>query len=66
MKTLKKWDGKSGGYTYKYLDEIEKWNMQVDDNGTIWYINGNGELSVWCPANRLTGHLRYLEQIAAR
>ncbi len=66
---MKRWNGKDETGSYQYpQNEIEKWNMQIDDDGTIYYTTQETipQLRVWCPADRLTHHLRHLEQIAAR
>lgn len=67
MKSLKKWDGKDKKGLYQYpLEEIEKWNMQIDYEGNIWYTDRSGNLSLWCSASRLSAHFqRILSQLPA-
>lgn len=64
-----KWDGRDPAGRYQYpADQINYWNMTIDDSGTVYYIphDGKNEPQIWCPAVNLTRHMHRLEQIAAR
>lgn len=67
---LKPWNGKNpnpNGYHYPEQWKLEPdRNYQIDEHGTVWYTDGNGKLSIWCPAIDLGRHLHHLNQIAAR
>ena len=64
----KRWDGcNSAGEQIISDEEIENWNMTVDDEtGTVYYITGSGEKNIWCDGSRLNAHLRHLAQVFAR
>ena len=55
---LKTWDGRHGGYQYD-LEQVADWNMQISDDGTVWYLTHEEQpkLMIWCPASRLGTHL---------
>lgn len=55
---MEKWNGKLGSYQYS-LDEINKWNMQKDRSGTIWYEKDD-YWKIWCSGKKLASHLRSL------
>jgi hypothetical protein len=66
---LKPWNGKDASGSYQLPeDQMTGWNMQIDDDGTIYYMSHETipKLLIWCPAKRLSKHLHHLEQIAAR
>jgi hypothetical protein len=66
---MKRWNGTDATGRYQYpQDDINDWNMTIDERGTVYYIphDGTNEPRVWCPAADLTRHLHRLEQIAAR
>lgn len=66
---MTRWDGRDATDRYQYpVDDINAWNMTIDDNGTVYYIphDGTSEPLIWCPAADLTRHMHRLEQIAAR
>lgn len=67
---MKQWNGKDASGKYQYpLEEIKFWNMQIDENGTIYFMNHDviPKLMIWCPASQLTSHLHHiLVQIPAR
>lgn len=67
MENLRPWDGKHGRYQHD-AGQVAYWNMQISDDGTIWYLTHaeQPQLSVWCPASMLRAHLHHLEQIEAR
>ena len=67
VSNLVRWDGKCGKFQYE-TDQIEYWDMKVDDGGTIWYrtYETPRQWSIWCPAEKLRSHLRHLEQVKAR
>ena len=59
---MKKWNGKDKWSNYQYdINEIEKWRMTIDDNGTVYYKTPDqseeSSPMVWCTASRLTDHL---------
>ena len=64
---LKQWDGKYNHYQYD-VEAVESWNMQIDDDGNIWYMTKENppKLEMWCSSDRLARHLFHLEQIEAR
>ena len=66
---MKKWNGKDVTGRYQFpADQIDYWDMTIDDDGNIIYITHEDppRQMIWCPASRLTRHLHRLEQIAAR
>ena len=69
MDNLRPWDGREPSGRYQYpVEDIDYWNMQIDNKGTVYYITKGepAKLMIWCPSNDLTRHLHRLEQIAAR
>lgn len=61
--TLKPWDGTCNGTPYKYNVENDPFPMFTAEDGTVYYINGDGVLCVWCTASRLFSHFHRLHQI---
>jgi len=67
---MKKWNGKDSSGKYQYPeDQIDSWNMTIDENGTVYYMTKEEKPNkmIWCPAIQLTSHLHHiLIQIPAR
>ena len=55
---LRPWSGVCGDLKYKDPDQL-----LIDEDGTIYYINSDGDLRIWCGAARLRYHLHRLYQI---
>ena len=53
---LEKWDGRYEWFQYP-KEDIDAWNLMIDDDGTILYKTRDGQLGVWCPASRLRSHM---------
>lgn len=62
---MKKWNGEINGIKYPWPEDADRWDYQIDENGTVYYFV-NGRYEIWCPASRLYGHIYHLNQIAAR
>jgi len=63
---MKKWDGTVSGIKYPFMGDADRWDYQIDDGGTVYYRTEDGKQNIWCPANRLYGHICRLIQIASR
>lgn len=64
---LTRWDGRRGGGGYSYNAASDCFEYFQDAAGTVYYTDRGGDNArVWCSASRLAGHLRHLQQIAAR
>ena len=67
---MTKWNGKDKHGNYQYpLSDIDFWDMQIDENGTIYYTTHEKtpRQMIWSTASQLTAHLhKVLVQIPAR
>ena len=60
---MQRWDGYDKDRRFKYSeDQIDIWDMTIDEKGTVYYISHETvpKQYIWCVADRLSGHLRYL------
>lgn len=60
---LKPWDGSCSDPTLKYNAEESDFPMFISEDGTVYHINGSGDLCIWCTASRLRSHLHRLHQL---
>lgn len=57
---VKIWQGYSLNGAFKYKVRLDKYTQ--DEEGNVYYINGDGEWSLWCHNSQLDRHLHRLYQ----